>query len=458
MENPLPLDSTPRPAYSRSKSQQILPSYEPFSRNVGGYSADMDRVSQTARAVPPFPASRSYDVHAGTPAVADAGTKTLNGGELHIAHRSSGSSKHYSSTVYAPRKRRLSHSRDDIEFWASLYAQHPVYTRKTSARYPDLSSSLALSAAKDHTKNSRVSVKIWQVLTKTDLGDHPRRKHHDHHSSLVGHQLRDMDHIQFERLPIKAPQSPATAALSSSGRPFSIVFFFTVEPTAAPARRPKSSSRTHSSEPMPVPTPITLWYLETAFTRVRTVHEHMEAMGSFLPNNGVHSGRTNGQKATPPLYIYETQTLDFKQPKDGGDTVVLDLKLQSPEGIVYAEFSYKFVKDNHRAGVDGLDSIREVVGRSHSSTRTRQQRSHSSTRTRQQRSHTSTAVPSRNERDLPRKNSLGHDDSDDDYDQAMAMDDKEPAMGMVTEEPDAGEHLMQATSQFFSKMGYAALA
>ncbi|KAF9353708.1 Cysteine protease atg4b [Mortierella sp. NVP85] len=291
-------------------------------------------------------------------------------------------------------------------------------------------------------------VKIWQVLTKTDLPDY---RHSTASSSSKKHGRRHENRFQFERLPIKAPQSSSkTATLSSNGQPFSIVFFFTIESTTPAVSKPKSKSKSSSrSKAAPPPEPTTLWYQETAFTRVRTTHERTELMGTFLPNGA--STATEGQQGSPsspptssPLYIYETQKLDIEHPRDDDDTLLLDLKLMGPEGSVYAEFSYTFVRENSHE-----KSRSKVVDEKHD---------HSSkSKVKERRSHTMSPMPPRPEKDMssPRKDRFEHDELDDDYDEAMRMvSNKGSGAEAVAEEPDAGEHFMQATSQFFSKMGY----
>jgi len=53
-----------------------------------------------------------------------------------------------------------------------------------------------------------------------------------------------------------------------------------------------------------------------------------------------------------------------------------------------------------------------------------------------------------------RRDRFEHDELEDHYDEEMRMvSSKGSGAEAVAEEPDAGEHFMQATSQFFSKMG-----
>ncbi|KAF8936776.1 Cysteine protease atg4a [Dissophora ornata] len=188
-------------------------------------------------------------------------------------------------------------------------------------------------------------------------------------------------------------------------------------------------------------------------------------MGTFIPN--IANAAIDGQDtSSTPLYIYETQILDFQQPKGGDDTVVLDLKLQSPEGRVYAEFSYKFVQED-KFKTPPLPAI--AMDKHLGGSRGRSNTSHASDltveRSKDRRRFTSTAVPpSRNELASPlRKSATLHeeawegeagDDDDGDFEQARGAVKPPGDLDIVAEEPDAGEHFMQATSAFFSKMGY----
>ncbi|KAG0007891.1 Cysteine protease atg4b, partial [Entomortierella chlamydospora] len=435
----------------------------------------MDRIAlDGTRTLGPssFTEARSFeDIYAGTRETASSGTSSLStavtptsvtatsvtaatlGGKGSERETGTGSSKHggaidrkhfSSTTVSTSRKRKNSHSRGDIEFWASLYAQHNVYTRqatKTTSESPMSSSEASSASNNNHYSNNhkgsstRAPIKIWQVLTKTELDQHPGK----HHRSRTKHESHES--FQFERLPIKAPTaSTATAtALSSNGRPFSIVFFFTIEASANPMdsgtrsiSKTRSRSRSKSSSSHAAPT--TLWYYETAYTRLKTLHEHMELMGDFLPNG---SNPSEGREVTP-IYIYETQKLNFEQPRDQDAAVVLDLKLQSPEGAVYAEFSYTFVKD--MTPEDAIpDSSRKIDITLKSKNRSRRF-------SKSGRSKMTQSVSSResDEHDL---------ESDEDF-LPERPGVKDPVLDVVAEEPDAGEHFMQATSQFFSKMGY----
>ncbi|KAK5805340.1 hypothetical protein F5H01DRAFT_353507 [Linnemannia elongata] len=79
---------------------------------------------------------------------------------------------------------------------------------------------------------------------------------------------------------------------------------------------------------------MTLWYLESAFTQSSTVHEHMELMGTFQPNDA---------RDPTSFYIYETHAFNVVQPIQ--EDTMLDIHVQSPAGTIYAEFSYTFIKE-----------------------------------------------------------------------------------------------------------------
>ncbi|KAG0231193.1 Cysteine protease atg4c [Mortierella sp. GBA43] len=431
----------PRPVFSRTRSHQALSDTAKNAEDSMGAPKDQLYRHQYGRTSAGSLVSRSsYGGHAGaaTPET-DAGTG------LEAAR----SGRHHSSTMQIP-QRRVSHSRSDVEFWASLYAQHPVYTRQGSDDNSDAPSPTPFSPTIKGQYSTQV--KIWQVLTKTDLPDH---HHHSNSSSSSPkkHGRRREHRFQFERLPIKAPQSSKTA-LSSNGQPFSIVFFFTIECPAPPAPKQKfrsSSSRSKATATIAPPAePTTLWYQETAFTRVKTAHERTELMGTFLPN-GASTTTANQQESsstpsTSPLYIYETQKLDIEQPKDEEDTLLLDLKLMGSEGSVYAEFSYTFVKGD-KAVKTKSKTADSNSGHSFDS----KDHSHRS-RTREKRSQTMAPVPEQDTSSL-RRDRAGRNEFEEGYEEVVGGN-KGANLDSVSEEPDAGEHLMQATSQFFSRMGY----
>ncbi|KAI1302675.1 Cysteine protease atg4c [Mortierella claussenii] len=379
-----------------------------------------------------------------------------------------------------PSKKKASHSYsgDDVEFWASLYAQHPVYTRHAvsdlpqSSPYPSTAPFLnqqALQPTSKSISSSKVPVKVWQVLTKVDLDSSQTRQRRSK-SKPKSFSEADQNHhgaFHFERLPIKAPVAstiPTATALSSNGKPFTIVFFFTIESTliTAAEQDPVSKSQYHTYPPLtPMnSSPTTLWYLETAFTRSKTLHEHMELMGDFVPNESMAAGGQM-QGSVPPLYIYETETLDFGQL--GGDVglgLVLDLKLQSPQGVVYAEFSYSFVMEQRSSSAAELAASGQrpkEKSKSRQDTISIEQPGASKESSALSRTRSRTVASARNDMALHRKSTSNRtiDDVADDQDylggRPIVSD---QVLDAVAEEPDAGEHFVQATSQFFSKMGY----
>ncbi|KAF9952599.1 Cysteine protease atg4b [Mortierella alpina] len=358
---------------------------------------------------------------------------------------------------------KLHHSVEDMSIWKSLYLQQDIHTRQDNQSPLDL----ATTPAETTGKEIPGTVKMRQVLTKTILNDDSEDPRH-------------RPRLHFERLPIKVQTS--AAALSPHGRPFSIVFFFTVE--SAPA---------------------TLWYLESAFTQSRTVHERMEPMETFQPNNSDDPAS---------FYIYETHAFNIVQPTH--EDTMLDIRVQSPTGTIYAEFSYTFVKDPKRnrtassasSPTSAPSSPRIQRHASQSSdhtpdTPTSATHWHSepqsynnssphlqdSNREKRMDSHEldspSPAVDLSTGRELPNKVALSTEEPSPDArstpstatsapivsvsgtqssiptlvrshldDSGDEEDTEELFVESYTEEPDAGEHFMQATSEFFSKMGY----
>lgn len=357
---------------------------------------------------------------------------------------------------------KLHHSVEDMSRWMTLYLQQAIHTRQ------DNQGPLDLAAASAETTGEGIPgiVKVRQVLTKTVLNDNSDDPHH-------------RPQLHFERLPIKVQTS--AAALSPHGRPFSIVFFFTVE--SAPA---------------------TLWYLESAFTQSRTVHERMEPMGTFQPNNSDDPAS---------FYIYETHAFNIVQPTR--EDTMLDIRVQSPTGTIYAEFSYTFVKDPKRnrtassasppTSAPSSPRIQRQVSQSSDhtpDTPTSANHWHSepqyvahSTPQQLQEFSREKRVDSQMHAPSPVDLVSGHEHPHDgalfseepspdtrptqsiatsapmvsvpgtqssiptlvrshlDDDSGDEEDTEELFVESYTEEPDAGEHFMQATSEFFSKMG-----
>ncbi|KAG0209224.1 Cysteine protease atg4b [Mortierella sp. GBA30] len=428
-----------RPSINRSKSQQVLvDSSRPFNTiNTISRSHDELMVGGNAVMRPPasMPAARGQKLSATVKGMATATIATLP---------------------------RVHHAVEDINLWSNLYSQRPVHTRQDYQRTQDSTATLALATPSEgDNKESHGQVKVRQVLTKTVLDDtcsphqHPR--------------------LHFERLPIKVQTS--ASALSPHGRPFSIVFFFTVELA-----------------------PVTLWYLESAFTQSRTVHERMEPMGTFQPND---------LDDPASFYIYETHAFNIVQPTR--EDTMLDLRVQSPTGTIYAEFSYTFVKEHKRnrttssnvasltsplSPIDSTHSqdnvavpghlqvhdqpasvlsphleppsqdiytLRDTADRSQHLNQSQQPdhsalylieeiqaNCHSIQSSVQSSSIAPDASMSSTQTSIPTlvRSHLEDDDSgeEDDSDELFVEN--------YTEEPDAGEHFMQATSEFFSKMGY----
>ncbi|KAF9946405.1 Cysteine protease atg4b [Mortierella alpina] len=435
---PPPLHLDTRPSFPRSRSQQALVDpTRPFN-TIGPTSRLRDELAlEEAAAVRP-PAS-----------MPNAGQKM------------SATVKGLTTSTLATMP-KLHHSVEDMTVWMTLYLQQAIHTRQDNQGPLDLASSSETSG-----KEIAGTVKVRQVLTKTILNDDSDDPHH-------------RPQLHFERLPIKVQTS--AAALSPHGRPFSIVFFFTVE--SAPA---------------------TLWYLESAFTQSRTVHERMEPMGTFQPNNS---------DDPTSFYIYETHAFNIVQPTH--EDTMLDIRVQSPTGTIYAEFSYTFVKDSRRnrtsTGASSptsapssprmqrhasqsndntpdtptsanqwhsepqfftnsppqlqefnpekrmdsreLDSPQPVdlyIGHEQPSERALSIEEHSPDACSTQSTATSAPIVSVSgtQSSIPTLvRSHLEDDSGDEEDT------EELFVESYTEEPDAGEHFMQATSEFFSKMGY----
>ncbi|KAF9126409.1 Cysteine protease atg4b [Mortierella sp. 14UC] len=310
----LPLPLLPlevRPAFSRSKSQQNLTSptrlYSTVSSALGRSRVDLlsSPSSEQLPAVPPIP--------------------------VHYAP---------SPSAFATMQ-KVYQSSEDMSFWSTLYAQHKVHSRQenqgergqrlqqqgspektsTAATFTSIAAEqqqqLQHLQQQQHCGEATGSIKVWQVLTKTVLDSNntvPKPTQELQSQQEQQHLQHPLPRLHFERLPIKVQTS--AAALSTNGQPFSIVFFFTVDTS-----------------------PITLWYLESAFTQSATVHEHMELMGTFQPNN---------PRDPTSFYIYETHAFDVVQPTQ--EDTMLDIHVQNPAGTIYAEFSYTFIKELKAGG------------------------------------------------------------------------------------------------------------
>ncbi|KAF9970378.1 Cysteine protease atg4c [Actinomortierella ambigua] len=311
-------------------------------------------------------------------------------------------------------------SMEDVGFWSSLYTQHYVHTRQSHET--NITSNNSNESTEDkRTIDNHGPIKVWQALTKTPPKDPTQQP-------------------KFERLPIKVPMSTTASSSSLSDQPFTIVFFFTVESS-----------------------PATLWFLESAFTYTRTLNEYMELMGTFDPNDADDPSS---------FYIYETQPLSLAAPTY--EDTVLDIHVQSPAGSIYAAYSYTFVKAptspqpvaSAAIPVSPLNINTNSPSNFHSSPQqslsahTENAKSGNPASPRDHQSKTpgsaSTSDPFDGLDDDEVLAVIGHDVLEEDALDELEGENspQEPAGETLPDEPDAGEHFMQATSEFFSKMGY----
>ncbi|KAG0256813.1 hypothetical protein BGZ95_005395, partial [Linnemannia exigua] len=225
-------------------------------------------------------------------------------------------------TFHRPKKSTPPNSsRDDLEFWASLYAQHPVITQQRH----EPAAALLSPPRTTNSKKGGPFVKIWQVLRKTHLkgGDGDRS-----------------GRFRFETLaPEETPTTTITTKISPSTNSFSVVVFFTVEEGEQKDHLQKTGSGSRNSKRWSLPPTLQLWCVESARNRNRMLFNQKELMGSFVPNSLSFHPDSNGHDVTAPLYIYETQTLGLDAVSQEGP-MVLELKLQSTEGAIYADFFY----------------------------------------------------------------------------------------------------------------------
>ncbi|GJJ76141.1 cysteine protease ATG4 [Entomortierella parvispora] len=369
---------------------------------------------------------------------------------------------------------------DRTEFWSSLYAQHPVLREAQAPGLGPAQSTLPLFSTSDHepldtSSNDRVPQSTTSTIDSTRQGRSTTtaaahrikvlqvlRKCTKESILRPGGTDRDQgrDHHYFESLAPDVSSTPslhhqATRHLSAESGPFSFVLFFTVE-SALPACASNSGStassknstqsrrggKRHVLEPSSCspPTPIWLSYSNTASP---AGEKTVECMGTFQPNN-VHlanSTKTGWDTSfsshgdIPPFYIYETRVLDLTakatQP-DGKEfhetTLKVDLVLTTspPDslGASAAALSYTFDRD---LGHNRLTTIRFDDGDFEKDDELYYQGVVSNTK------------GSSKSKDQKRLKAA-----------AAAAASVVPAY----QEPDTGEHLVQATSEFFSKMGY----
>ncbi|CAO3566905.1 unnamed protein product [Mortierella alpina] len=306
------------------------------------------------------------------------------------------------------------YSRDDIEFWASLYAQHPVYsqqdpTSSLSLSLADISSS-AIAALGYRNDLKQEQIKVLHVLIKADL------------STSAAASSPGSTHPQFARLSNNTSQGSASFALARQAGSFSVVLFFAVK---------KADSRTEESAQ-------TLWLHASSIAGTRTAHEHRELMGSFAVSP-THLGRDG----IAPFYIYETESFDYNQLRDES-MMVLSLRIYNHKGKILSELSYTL-----------LDNQGGRSGRGHDRSRhgywSRKPRRRDTIATGSASAELGSAAGQHS-------GAAHHGAFDDGYDLGIDHGFLEPTAELnttvATEEPDAGEHFMQATSEFLSKMGY----
>ncbi|KAG0304793.1 Cysteine protease atg4b [Linnemannia gamsii] len=216
-----------------------------------------------------------------------------------------------------------------------------------------------------------------------------------------------------------------------------------------------------------------------------------ELMGSFVPNALSFHPDSNGHNVTAPLYIYETQTLGLDAVSQEGP-MVLELKLQSTEGAIYSDFFYLFVQEKEGSTcVNGGKFIETTVitprsqgiveprslginGGSAGGNRKQQlvvgihnndsvASSIGSHENEMEAHHKDRGEWDMTEDEFEEEDDEEEEEKEDDFDEEKVNGIKEMKRlsgggkgggGAGPVEPDAGEHLMQATSQFFSKMGY----
>ncbi|KAF9540727.1 Cysteine protease atg4b [Mortierella hygrophila] len=371
-----------------------------------------------------------------------------------------------SSSTRKPIKSALPNSRDDLEFWASLYAQHPVITQQRHEP-------AALSSPRTINKNCGPFVKIWQVLRKTHLKEGEER---DDRSGR----------FRFETLaPEEIPTTTTATKISPSTSSFSVVIFFTVEEgEQKDSQQKKFGSGSRNSKRWSLPPTLQLWCVESARNRNRMLFNQKELMGSFVPNSLSFHPDSNGHDVSAPLYIYETQTLGLDAVSQEGP-MVLELKLQSTEGAIYSDFFYLFVQEKEGVvgvgnggnfiettvmtprsqsikprslgsnGSAGSGNRRRLVTGVHSN-----DSAGSSIGSHENEHHKDRGEWDMTEDELEEEEEEEEEAEDDDFDEKpIGINDKKKSQGGGRGsggpvEPDAGEHLMQATSQFFSKMGY----
>jgi hypothetical protein len=320
------------------------------------------------------------------------------------------------------------------------------------------------------------------VLRKTHLNGEREGEQGDNRSGR----------FRFETLaPEETPTTTTATKISPSTSSFSVVIFFTVEEGEQKDKsQQKFGSGSRNSKRWSLPPTLQLWCVESARNRNRMLFNQKELMGSFVPNALSFHPDSNGHNVTAPLYIYETQTLGLDAVSQEGP-MVLELKLQSTEGAIYSDFFYLFVQEKEGSTcVNGGKFIETTVitprsqgiveprslginGGSAGGNRKQQlvvgihnndsvASSIGSHENEMEAHHKDRGEWDMTEDEFEEEDDEEEEEKEDDFDEEKVNGIKEMKRlsgggkgggGAGPVEPDAGEHLMQATSQFFSKMG-----
>ncbi|KAG0207987.1 Cysteine protease atg4b [Mortierella sp. GBA30] len=326
--------------------------------------------------------------------------------------------------------------RDDVEFWASLYAQHPVSSQQDSSVSPP-----SPQTPREHNRSrDQGQIKILQVLTKVDLEE----------SEGISKESHGSGRFQFDRLSNNTSRhSSSSTATLHCPKPFSVVLFFTVEELVAPSENARKHLSTSSTK--------ILWLFTSAIFGTSTVLECTELMGSFSPSHLNHV-----REGVAPFYIYETRTLDLRRSLKDRSVRVLDLIIFNPEGTVHAELSYTL------SGHQGSLTTEQIRRRPYQALEQQRVGNHdaikieSKTRKPRRRDTVATTSVSAELESASGYHRGGHrgvtrfDTFEEGYDLEEPVLEPPLELGStsVAQEPVAGEHFMQATSEFFSKMGY----
>ncbi|KAG0044230.1 Cysteine protease atg4 [Gryganskiella cystojenkinii] len=317
---------------------------------------------------------------------------------------------------------------DRTEFWSSLYAQHTVLKEQAHPEQNLVSNDKQTLTS----PRSEYAIKLLQVLRKFNTPgsrkDQKIPERQDHHS-------------RFEQLPLET----ATATLphyshhhhiqqSTPFNPFSIVFFFTLEASTQKSNDnsgnnsennslSKRGGRRRTSDrslKTPAPPPVPIWLSYSIASSTADEERTVEFLGSFRPNN-----TQMNESDLSPFYIYESRPLELS---NTGSRLNLRLTTNlidqsSTDGGCVVELSYTFGNKSLSRQPSKITFDDELDGFEKEDDLYHQ--------------------------DAPiRKSSKSKDQKRSKKAIAAA------ASAVVAQEPDTGEHIVQATSEFFSKMGY----